>query len=365
MIEKKKIGFVIPSLGSGGAERVIVTLANYFCDQFNVYLIVLFKTSSCYDLNQDVHKIYLKNEYSESTNFIQALRNNYLYFKKLLGIVEKHQIELLISFTTSVNVLSIITAKIKGVKCIVSERNNPVKTQINFFWSALRKYTYPFANLIVVQTSYVKDYYESYLNSVRISIIPNPINDKILSERETYDEERENIILTVGRLDENKNHKLLIEAFSDLNFKDWRLVIVGDGILRDELRFYSQKLEVERDVEFVGNVSNISEYYNNSKIFAFTSNSEGFPNVLLEALASGLPCVSTNCPSGPSDLINHGINGFLIKVGDKEKLKESLAALVNDETLRKCISEESLKSSIEFKTDNIAKKWEGYISNLI
>lgn len=360
---KKKIAFLIPSLSPGGAERVVVSLANKFADKFEVFLIVLNKTETVYIVEKEVNLIYLQEKYSPSTSLIEAIKSNVIYVKKIIKIAKNNQIDLLIGFTTSVNILTVISSRLLKKPNLISERNNPEVYVPNTFWRILRNFWYPSANGLVVQTELIKGFYQKTIQESKIKIIPNPIDEIMLFARKDYSE-RENVILTVGRLDANKNQRLLIEAFTNLNVDNWKLVIVGDGVLREEYKKLTATLGIADKVEFVGNVNNVSDYYNKAKIFVFTSNSEGFPNALLEAMSFGLPCISTDCPSGPSEIIKNSENGYLIEVNNRMQLEDQLTKLMNNPRLCKEFSDKALLSTDKFKIQEIYKHWEILILNL-
>ena len=234
----------------------------------------------------------------------------------------------------------------------------------NIFWRILRNFCYPFTNGLIVQTDVIKGFYQKIIQESKIKIIPNPIDEIILSVRKDYNE-RENVILTVGRLDANKNQRLLIEAFANLNVVNWKLVIVGDGILREEYIKLTSSLGISDKVDFVGNISNVSDYYNKAKIFVFTSQSEGFPNALLEAMSFGLPCISTDCPSGPSEIIKNNENGYLIEVNNRVQLEGQMTNLMNNQRLCLEFSAKALLSIDKYKLQEIYKHWEILILNLV
>lgn len=360
---KKKIAFLIPSLSPGGAERVVVSLANKFADKFEVFLIVLNKTETVYIVEKEVNLIYLQEKYSPSTSLIEAIKSNVIYVKKIIKIAKNNQIDLLIGFTTSVNILTVISSRLLKKPNLISERNNPEVYVPNTFWRILRNFWYPSANGLIVQTELIKGFYQKTIQESKIKIIPNPIDEIMLSARKDYSE-RENVILTVGRLDANKNQRLLIEAFANLKVDNWKLVIAGDGVLREEYKKLTATLGIADKVEFVGNVNNVSDYYNKAKIFVFTSNSEGFPNALLEAMSFGLPCISTDCPSGPSEIIKNSENGYLIEVNNRMQLEDQLTKLMNNPRLCKEFSDKALLSTDKFKIQEIYKHWEILILNL-
>ena len=251
-----------------------------------------------------------------------------------------------------------------SIPCIISERNNPEVYVPNTFWRILRNISYPFANGLIIQTDFNKKFYRKIIQQDKIIIIPNPIDENLYSLRKTYNE-RQNVILTVGRIDSNKNQRLLIETFANLNTENWKLVIVGDGVLKEECKKLTVILGVEDKVDFVGTVQNVWDYYNQAKIFAFTSNSEGFPNALLEAMSFGLPCVSTDCPSGPSEIIINNENGYLIEVNNKRQLENSLSKLINSPEICDQFSQNAIKYTHKFSLMEIKKLWEIQIQKLL
>jgi GalNAc-alpha-(1->4)-GalNAc-alpha-(1->3)-diNAcBac-PP-undecaprenol alpha-1,4-N-acetyl-D-galactosaminyltransferase len=359
----KKIAFLIPSLSPGGAERVAVTLANKFLTKFDVFLIVFYKTDRVYNVEEKVNLIFLNEEYAPTTSLFEAIKSNIIYIKKIIKIGKNNQIDALIGFTTTANILTIISSIFLKTPNLISERNNPEVYVNNTFWKFFRYLTYPFTNGLIVQTDFNKNFYQKIVKKNKIKVIPNPIDKSIFSARKDYCE-RENIILTVGRLDANKNQRLLFEAFANLNVGNWKLVIAGDGILREEYKKLTSYLGITDKVDFVGNVANVSDYYNKAKIFVFTSQSEGFPNALLEAMSFGLPCISTDCPSGPSEIIKNNENGFLIDVNNKSQLEKKLTDLMNNPELCIVFSAEALKSTKKFEIQEIYKQWETLILKL-
>lgn len=354
-----KIAFIIPSLLPGGAERVIVTLANKFSLNSSVILIVLFKTEVFYSINQNVKVIFLHNEIKKSTSKLNAIIYNIQNIISIYNILKNENINTSISFTTTMNIYNILTTKFLKIKCIISERNNPIVTQLNLFLLTFRRLLYPFCDNLVVQSKFSKDYFKKILNSDKIKIIHNPINEDLLKYKNEY-LQRENILLTVGRLEANKNHKLLLNAFSKIK-NDWKLILVGDGKLKDDLIKLSVDLKINDRVEFIGHSKEIYKFLNISSLFVFTSNSEGFPNVLLEAVAFNLPTISTNCNSGPSDLIIDNFNGFLTPVNSEKELIESLNLLMSDASLRHKFSINSKEIIKKFKIEVIYNEWKKLI----
>lgn len=363
-MDPKKIAFIIPSLGPGGAERVVVSLANQLISKYNIHLILLYKEHNIlYDVDERII-IHNCSEYLlKSTNLYQAFKNNYKTFNVISSYIKNNKIDCLIGFTTTSNILTVLSSKSNKIPCIISDRSNPYVNQLNWFWKTIRYLTYPLCNYLVVQTQLSKEFY-AFVKKDKLKVLPNPLS-KDLTEKRDFSTKKENIILYVARLDENKSQDTLLEAFSKLNVADWKLVLVGDGNKRIEYEALAKKLNIYDRVVFTGRINNPDYYYNRAKIFAFTSKSEGFPNALIEALFFGLPIISTNCPSGPSELIENGKNGYLIPVNDSEKLKEKLNLLTTNENLREDMGKHSILKSKEYHIDKVSRKWDELIINIL
>ncbi|RKE95314.1 glycosyltransferase family 4 protein [Ichthyenterobacterium magnum] len=361
---KKKIAFVIPGLESGGAERVVSTLANELCNKYEIIIITLWDVEPFYHLNNAIKHIKCAEKPLISVNIFQALWNNFLLLKKIKKIISNYEIELTIGFTTTANILATLASKSKKIPCIISERSNPNIYTLNKLWNYLRKKTYKRADFLVVQTKQNQSYFNKFTTNKKLIVLPNPLS-KELTRNKKRNPNKDNIILNVGRLDKNKSQDLLIRAFSNIKTDGWRLIFVGDGEEKSNYINLTKSLGIESMVSFVGNDTKVYNYYNSSKIFAFTSQSEGFPNVLTEAMYFQLPCISTNCPNGPSEIINDGINGYLIPINDQFLLEQKLTDLMHSENLCKKFGENAFLSVKKYQTENVVRKWDELILKLI
>jgi len=362
--KKKKIGFVIGKLSSGGAERVISTLSNEFIHHFEVTIITLEKSVPFYALKNEVNVVSCYNDIQKPKNFYDSIKLNYNLVKRISQITKAEGIDLLIGFITSANIITTIAAKINRIPCIISERNNPLMNNVPRFWAILRTYVYPMANRLVLQTRGVKKIYEKKIKANKIVVLPNPISSE-LSQFRKFDTEKKKIILTVGRLIKDKDHAGLIKVFGEIKPKDWKLQIIGDGNYKEELKKIIDKNNLTNKVQILSKIKDIETYYNQASIFVFTSKTEGFPNALLEAMHFGLPTISTDCNFGPSDLIDDGKNGFLVPVGDKVMLKNKLIQLINDQDLQHQFSINAMHTTEKYKSKNVAKQWEELIRSEI
>ena len=252
-----------------------------------------------------------------------------------------------------------------GKKIIISERANPGSIpfttntnsnfEVNYKWHILRRIFYRFANTVVVQTIDTENWLKNNNVHCRTKIIPNHVR-----EFPSIQNKRENTILAVGRLTTQKGFDILIRAFSlsMSEIEDWNLIIVGDGEERKNLEKLSRDLNIEQRIKFTGNKTTPEDYMSRAGIYVLSSRCEGFPNVLLEAMAMGAPVISSNCKSGPTDIITEGHNGLIFNVDDITGLSKAIIRLVKDVNLRKAFSDNSFNIKNDYNIKKIMLEWE-------
>lgn len=345
------VTFVITSLNFGGAERVISLLANRFNKEHNVNVITLSKDAPKYDLD---NRIKLYQLQPTSLKFLNSIYSNINYLLRIRTILKKTNTDVVISFMPTSNVLSIVSSFFSDRKVIISERANPEHNPVNNFWKSLRFLTYRFCDFLVVQNELVKRYFVRTVNKDKIHIIYNPIE---INKRENL--KKEKIILTVGRLDDNKNQKQIIDSFYKVSqtYMEWKLIVCGDGDNLLMLKDLVNKYKIEDKVEFTGNVMNVSDYYSRASVFAFSSLSEGFPNVLLEAFNFRCASISFDAPSGPSDIITNNETGFLIDLKHSEEYTKKMLELISNDDLIRKFGNKGYESLKVFSIDAIYYKW--------
>lgn len=354
MNDKKKIAFVISKLSSGGAQRVIATLANELVAKLDVTIITYTNRASFYELDPKVKHIscFAEESIKSSANFFESILLNYKLNKKIGQIVKNEQIDLVIGFITQSNIFSIFAAKQNGIPSIISERSNPKRSNTQKFWKILRNLAYPRTDCLVVQTENVKKYYGDKVPGSKIVTLPNPINTTLSAKR--TNNQKENIILCVGRLHKLKNHAMAIKAFKNIKPEGWRLILLGEGPEEENLR---KLISGNTNIELAGAIPNIEDYYNRARIFLFTSNHEGFPNALLEAMHFGLAPISTDCESGPSEIIEDGNNGYLVPVGDIEAMEQKLKMLTENDELLENLAAQAQLTTERYLSENVTRSW--------
>lgn len=336
------------ALAAQGHAVSIVTLADAATD--------FFKPSP------DIRRIGL-NQQADSTSLPQAVANNLRRARALRTCLRELCPEVLIAFGDQANVLALLASRGLPCRAIVSERNDPARHAIGRLWSGLRRLAYPWADVVVVQTAGVQDWMRRTIPKARPVVIPNPVPPPTVTARPG---ERRPTVIGVGRLFLQKGFDRLIEAFATVapDFPEWRLKLVGDGPLRDELAALAETLGVAEKVEFTGRSPHPEAHLAEAGLFVLPSRYEGFPNALLEAMALGLPVVAFDCPSGPSAIITHGVDGLLVAADDVAALADSMARLMADRDERHRLGKSAVSVLDRFGIAAVLAEWERLIDGV-
>lgn len=362
-----KITFVISSLSGGGAERILSNIANYWAEAGHKITVLTFDNGNSifYPLLKSVQWRPL-NIAEQSNSWIGGMLNSLKRIRCLRKAIKKSKPDFIISFLYTTNVLTILATCFLSYPVIVSERNAPgYYRERRSVWHLLRRLLYPLAVHLVVQTNEIKNYFKRYNRSVRI--IPNLLMipaEKLVEDTEVQLPPGKKII-AMGRFVRQKGFDMLIDVFARLckYHSGWNLVILGDGCLMDVMRKRIEELNIGRAVFMPGRVSNPFSILARCDLFVLSSRYEGFPNSLLEAMACGLPVVSFECPSGPGDIIQHGVNGLLVRSEDTNALEKAIHSLMEDEVLRERMGRNAKKVIERFSPEKIMKQWDELIYN--
>lgn len=349
----KKITLVIPSFTSGGAERVISQIAIYFAQQPNieVALVCLIKGPLFYQLPPQVKIV--------APDFEHRQYNRAIFTYKIFRFLRKYLIsqrpDTVLSFGGKYNSFVLMAAMGSGIPIFVSDRSRPTISYGRFLdW--LNPIMYRRAAGIIAQTSIAKEVASQKTNHRNIAVIGNPIRAIAAPDRS-----RENIILNVGRFIKSKHQVKLVEYFANIRPIGWQLVFLGEGQYLQETKQRAIDLGIDGQVVFAGTTTQVDDYYRRAKIFAFTSTSEGFPNALGEALSAGLACISFNCVAGPSDLIEEGINGFLVPELVDDLYIQQLKTLIENESLQQSFSKNALINIQRYRANEICEAYLKFI----
>lgn len=347
----------------GGAQRVLANLIEYLIKRdYEIVLVSDYNDNSPYYDDEIGKKIKIR--YLTNNNNGNTLVKNIRKVFSLRKIIRTEKPGVCVSFLGMPNIRLLIAKTGLSIPCLVSIRSDPnveygknriIKFFINFLFKK--------ASGIIIQTEYVKEYFCKAIQPI-LKVIYNPVNDDLYQlER---NREQKNIV-TFGSLLECKNQKMLIDSFVRVIdfFPEDDLYIYGEGKYRGFLEDYVSKLHLGSRVHFPGLVPNVGEILCKSKMFVLTSNYEGMPNALMEAMATGTPCISTDCPSGgPRTLITNESEGILIKCNDVIELSNKMVYL-NSEEVRKIMIENSKKRALIFKGELILLEWERYLCSFI
>lgn len=354
-MENKRICLAIPSLNVGGMERVMVEIARYIRNHstYQVTIIKLVRTEkNFYQVPEGVKLIEPDFFFNRKLRIYHSLK----LLVYLIKTIRREKPQSVLSFGEMYNSFVLLSSFFTSAQYYVSDRSQPDR-KWGFFHEKMRQLVYGRADGIVAQTSYSKAFFERELNHKNIRVIPNPGRD-----HDYQMAEKKNVVLYVGRLIPNKKVDVLLEIFNRAAQPNWELWIVGDGPEREKLENQLQSLTQKEQIKLWGARKDIEDFYSQAKIFAFTSISEGFPNVLIEAQSFAVPCVSFDCVAGPSDIIQDGENGYLIPLNDAETFAQRLSQLMQDENLRVRMAVQSLEDSKKYKTDVVAEQFLKFIT---
>lgn len=363
---QRKLMFVTRNLSGGGAERVISNLANYFSTKgYDVILVCLDKGDKKYYIAPTVNVESLVNRKYKENLFVR-LYYAYMTFIKLIRVIKKEKPYCTISFITSSNIWTGLCCMLLNRTYIVSERTAPhyslAKLNTLSKWIAYKIYSK--AKIVVLPSKRMLEKYNTLRHFKKLrnfATIYNPVNKfKTPSSSPVHSKK---FILAVGRLNSNKQFDRLIDAFSVLRDYDIDLLISGIGPNKSMLEKQVEDLGLSSRVHFIGFQENIQDYYSQATLFVSTSAIEGYPNAIVEALSLGCPVVATDCEFGPSEIIENGNNGFLIKLNDQEELVIAIERLLNDTELRTKFSMNSRNINETNSIDSIAAEWNNLIQS--
>lgn len=359
-ISMKRIALFINSLQKGGSERVMVNLAEYFQSQnYDVILVTQYRRENEYALSHGIRRIFSEPEPEELTG--SRVKNFCIRFRCLREIWKSYKPDIILSFLGKNNLMAIATTAFLPVKVAVSVRGEPTMEYEGRLMRFLAKQMFRFADGVILQTQRAKEFFPKAVQKKSV-ILKNPLSPAFLGQKPAL--HRDNVIVAAGRLDENKNHAMLIHAFAKIagEYPEMRLVIYGEGKLRESLMQLAAEKELTDRITLPGSVDNVAEEIGRARIFALTSNTEGMPNSIIEAMVLGTPVISTDCPcGGPAMLINDGENGLLVPVGDAYALADAMRKLLADGELAQRISENARKLADELDPKKVDKEWSEYL----
>jgi len=364
---KKEIAFLIPSMNGGGAEKVTLLLANELSVRGWKVILVLAKKEGPYlsRLHGEIEVLVLRKKNISKNVF------------EIASFLKNRKPSIFYSSMAYVNVIALLSARLASFKgkTIISEHSHlstNIKINNNLRFKAiltLAKFLYRHADGLVCVSDGVKTDLETiFVNLKAVVVINNPVED--LSSTATERLRDKFRIISVGRLDIDKNFKLLVNAFGEIlkelpDKQEYELLILGDGPERKNLEELVERLQLKKQVFLPGFVNTPGKYLEESDLFVFTSSREGFGNVLVEALSCGLPIVSTDCFCGPSEILQQGRLGRLVPVNDLDELKKAILEEIQHPTTSVSDVQKRVARSRDFSVSKITDHYEQFFARIM
>ncbi len=343
-------------------------MANYWIEQGNEVILITFddpQSSPFYELSAKLCYIKL-GLLNESGNLLEGARNNFIRIQSLRSLFKTRKADVIISIIGRSNIRVLFAALGLNIPIIVFEQIDPARDSLNQLWRVLRLLAYRRAQRIVVLTWSFAGYFPSYLQK-RIRVIPNPIaltglsTPKQISEPDTFK------IIAVGRLELQKGFDYLLQALAELqdNPKNWTLTILGEGSQRQTLELLCARLNLTDRVIFAGTVKDVAAFLKQSDLFILSSRVEGFPLALCEAMACGVPVITTDCAASIREIVRDGIDGIVIPNEDVETLAKAVLSLMNNPQQCQRMANQAPEIVDRLNLPVIMKKWDELLSEVI
>lgn len=362
-----KVMFHCNCLAQGGAERVITNLSNYFVTQgIEVTVATEWIDTDEFSLDERVSRVVVGPK--ESDEGKGRLTKAWLRLKYLHDFVKESKPDIVIAFDYKASYRALAACYFLKVPVMISVRTDPAGHYEHLKDKFLIPMLYPRADGCVFQTEGQRDFFPEYLQK-KSCIILNPLHEKYIGVKRS--EQHSHTIVQHGRLVDFKNQPNLIRAFLRVHKEhpEYDLKIYGPDSLDGTKEILESIIEDNNCGEFVhlmGGSDSLEQQIPQCEIYAFTSDWEGLPNALLEAMAMGMPIVATDCPcGGPRTVITNGVNGLLIPIKDEDKLVEGLNRLIEDKDLASRLGNEASKITERINARAIFTQWMNYIDDVV
>lgn len=350
---------VIADMGSGGAQQVACQMANHWAGQGRRVGLLTFsaRETDFFKTDARVERISIGGLADSATIREQVAGN----LKRIVGIrraLRAFGADTAIGFIAPTNVLLVLASIGLRLRVVISERNDPARQSFGRIWDRLRKFTYRHADIVSANSRGAIAALRAYVPERKLVYLPNPLRREAgLSARA---EEREPIILNVGRLHYQKGQDLLIRAFARIarDVPDWRLCIMGEGDERPQLEALIRELSIGDRVALPGRVDDPFPWYRRASIFAFPSRWEGTPNALIEAMSCGLPAVVSDAAPGVIEIVSDGREGRVVPADDEEALAAALKNVAQDEQTRRRLGAQAAGRVQKYAPESAMQVWD-------
>ena len=358
-MENKTLLFYINAIHDGGAERVLLQLAKRFADcGYRSVVVTSFVDAWEYPVPEGVERLSIEQEQLPQSR----LKRNLSRIKALRRLLKEYRPAALISFMAEPNFRAVLASRFLPVKTVVSVRNDPEREYAGRLGRIIGKWLLPLADGCVFQTEQAKSWFPKRLQK-RSKIIMNQVDERFFH---ITDAGETGYVMTAGRLTAQKNQALLIRSFAAIaGDVEEELRIYGEGELRRSLEALIAQLGMEGRIRLMGASDDMPAALAGCKLFVLPSDFEGMPNALLEAMAAGRCCVSTACPcGGPEAVLENGVNGLLVPVGEEEALSAAMLELLKDEEKRRTLAAAAGESAGAFRPEAIFEHWRDYVERV-
>ena len=349
-----RIFMVIKKLRYSGAYKMFMWVANALAEKGHEVTVFTYMNSDVEELPEKIRWIKADLENSGLVKIVKETRRQ----------IKDSGADVSISFLLDANIINTLACIGTKTKSIICERNDPFKP--HYYKLQFTKWMFRFANGAVFQLPKVAEFYSMIKGPT--AVIPNPVIPAAERIETGPFEKRENIIVSLGRLDIfQKRQDILLNAFARFlkGHPDYKLYLFGDGPDEEKLRLLANELGITEAVCFKGITNSPLQELSKTKFFVMTSDFEGIPNALIEAMSIGLPCISTDCrPGGARLLIENGKSGIIVPPGDANKLCEQMEYLTDNPQTADKLGEEAAKSLIRFSEAEITDKWDRYLKQV-
>ena len=359
-----RITLIIPFLNLGGSQKVVTFLANYWVEHGKQVTILTLGGNTVqpfFPLDPRITWTALGVAGAVS-NPLMALAGNLQRVFALRKGIKGSNPQVVVSFLTSANVLSILAMIGLRIPLVISERSDPYKNYLGKAWLILRSLTYPAANRLVVLSSHYIQFFQPMLGQ-RVTAIPNPAFPPPQADDTVVSMPTGKIVVSVGRLSYEKGYDLLIRAFALVKKKhpEWNLLILGDGALRQQLEKLVVELGLEGRVFMPGAVENPYRYLSRADLYVLPSRIEGFGMVLCEAMACGLAVVAFDCAAQTSEIVRQGVDGILVPPENIERLAIAMDDIMADDRKRQQFGEMAKEITTRFSVMGVINLWESVL----
>ncbi len=353
-------------MGPGGTERVVSAMANHWAEVGRAIRLV--NMSECdddfYPVDPRVERVGL-GLLSPSSGSLDAFAANARRVIRLRRAILGGRPDAVISFGDTTNCLTLLAALGTTLPVVVSERSDPRRLPIGRSWATLRRWLYPLACAVVVQTDRVAPWARELVPEASVHVIPNFVQAPARSVGAAPRPDGRRRVTAVGRLSDEKGFDLLLRAFARCvpRHTEWSLVIAGEGPNRAQLEAQAAEADLASRVHLPGLVRDLDALLASSDLFVLSSRFEGFPNALLEAMSAGVAPIAFDCDSGPATIIRNGLDGVLVRAGDVDGLAREMDRLMRDDAERARLGREARAVRERFALPMIVQCWERLVDD--